>query len=87
MTIGQSEDKSWVEVQTGNELKRLEVDYIVGCDGANSQIRKSLFGDWNFPSKTWDEQIVATNVSVLCCFLAWQRLSGLISLLTCTEIL
>jgi 2-polyprenyl-6-methoxyphenol hydroxylase-like FAD-dependent oxidoreductase len=28
-----------------------------------SKIRRSLFGDWNFPGFTWAEQIVATNVS------------------------
>jgi hypothetical protein len=26
-----------------------------------------LFGDWSFPGKTWDEQIVATNVESCCC--------------------
>ncbi|KAK5275031.1 hypothetical protein LTR99_004255 [Exophiala xenobiotica] len=38
-----------------------EADYIVGCDGANSTIRRALFGE-EFPGRTWDEQIVATNV-------------------------
>ncbi|KAK5674334.1 hypothetical protein LTS10_012918 [Elasticomyces elasticus] len=37
-------------------------DYLVGCDGANSQVRRSLFGDLNYPGRTWDAQIVATNV-------------------------
>ena len=62
LTIGQSDEKAWVDVETAAGSKRMEADYIVGCDGANSQIRRSLFGDWNFPGKTWDEQIVATNV-------------------------
>lgn len=60
--IGQDAKKAWVTVETLEGLKRLEADYIIGCDGANSQIRRSLFGDSNFPGKTWDEQIVATNV-------------------------
>jgi 2-polyprenyl-6-methoxyphenol hydroxylase-like FAD-dependent oxidoreductase len=60
--IGQDEGKAWVLVETPEGSKRLEADYIIGCDGANSQIRRSLFGDFNFPGKTWDEQIVATNV-------------------------
>ncbi|OBT52697.1 hypothetical protein VE04_06016 [Pseudogymnoascus sp. 24MN13] len=60
-SIGQDADKAWVLVETPEGPKRLEADYIVGCDGANSQIRRSLFGDLNFPGKTWDEQIVATN--------------------------
>ncbi len=61
--IGQSDEKAWVDVETLNGPLRLEADYIVGCDGANSQIRRSLFGDWEFPGRTWEEQIVATNVS------------------------
>lgn len=61
--IGQDEQKAWVEVDTLEGPEKLEADYIIGCDGANSQIRRSLFGDWNFPGRTWDEQIVATNVS------------------------
>jgi 2-polyprenyl-6-methoxyphenol hydroxylase-like FAD-dependent oxidoreductase len=62
-SIGQDKDKAWVVVETPTGLKQLEADYIIGCDGANSQIRRSLFGDLTFPGKTWDEQIVATNVS------------------------
>ncbi|USP74122.1 FAD/NAD(P)-binding domain-containing protein [Curvularia clavata] len=61
VAIGQDEDKAWVDVETPGGKKTLEADYIVGCDGANSQIRRSLFGDWEFPGMTWDRQIVATN--------------------------
>ena len=61
--VGQDEGKAWVDVQTPDGEKRLEAEYIIGCDGANSQVRRSLFGDFEFPGKTWDEQIVATNVS------------------------
>ncbi|KFY95304.1 hypothetical protein V500_02857 [Pseudogymnoascus sp. VKM F-4518 (FW-2643)] len=61
-SIGQDAGKAWVLVETPEGPKRFEADYIVGCDGANSQLRRSLFGDLNFPGKTWDEQIVATNV-------------------------
>ncbi|KAH6679065.1 hypothetical protein B0J14DRAFT_685967 [Halenospora varia] len=60
-SIHQSEEKAYVEVETAAGTKMLEADYVVGCDGANSQIRRALFGDWNFPGRTWDEQIVATN--------------------------
>ncbi|KAH7355736.1 hypothetical protein BKA66DRAFT_539813 [Pyrenochaeta sp. MPI-SDFR-AT-0127] len=59
--LGQDDDKAWVEVKTLTGAKTLEADYIVGCDGANSKIRRSLFGDWEFPGTTWDKQIVATN--------------------------
>lgn len=63
---GQDAEKAWVEVDlAGGEKKTYEADYIIGCDGANSQVRRSLFGDLAFPGKTWDEQLVATNVSIL----------------------
>jgi len=62
--VGQDENKAWVEVEApGGGPQILEAQYIVGCDGANSQIRRSLFGDWEFPGFTWEQQIVATNVS------------------------
>ncbi|KOS36420.1 hypothetical protein ACN38_g12839 [Penicillium nordicum] len=60
--IGQDDDKAWVKVTTPNGEVTMEADYIVGCDGASSQIRRSLHGDLVFPGTTWDEQIVATNV-------------------------
>jgi 2-polyprenyl-6-methoxyphenol hydroxylase-like FAD-dependent oxidoreductase len=61
--IGQDEIKAWVDVRINDSAstKRFEAQYIVGCDGANSQVRRSLFGDWEFPGFTWNEQIVATN--------------------------
>lgn len=62
--LGQDDEKAWVDVETPEGKKRLEAQYIVGCDGANSQVRRSLFGDMNFPGRTWDEQLVATNVSI-----------------------
>lgn len=60
--VGQDEQTAWVDVDTSKGTQRLEADYIVGCDGANSQVRRSLFGSKSFPGKTWDEQVVATNV-------------------------
>ncbi|KAJ4414865.1 hypothetical protein N0V82_007658 [Gnomoniopsis sp. IMI 355080] len=59
--IGQDQGKAWVDVKTPEGEKRMEADYVVGCDGANSKIRRELFGD-SFPGFTWDKQIVATNV-------------------------
>ncbi|KAL2075388.1 hypothetical protein VTL71DRAFT_331 [Oculimacula yallundae] len=50
-----------VQLKDGSQTI-IQGDYLCGCDGANSQVRKSLFGDMNFPGKTWDTQIVATNV-------------------------
>jgi 2-polyprenyl-6-methoxyphenol hydroxylase-like FAD-dependent oxidoreductase len=61
--IGQTEDKAWVDVETSKGSKRLTADYIVGCDGAKSIVRRKLFGADNFPGHTLKEQIVATNVS------------------------
>jgi 2-polyprenyl-6-methoxyphenol hydroxylase-like FAD-dependent oxidoreductase len=62
VSIGQDEHKAWINAETPEGLRTLAADYIVGCDGASSRIRRSLFGDMNFPGRTWDEQIVATNV-------------------------
>lgn len=61
-SIGQDEETAWVEIESLEGSRRMTASYIVGCDGANSQIRRSLFGDWEFPGKTWNKQIVATNV-------------------------
>jgi 2-polyprenyl-6-methoxyphenol hydroxylase-like FAD-dependent oxidoreductase len=66
--VGQDAEGAWCEVEVQVEGKpegRRELvrgDYVVGCDGANSAVRKSLFGD-EFPGFTWDAQIIATNVS------------------------
>ncbi|KAH7137037.1 putative monooxygenase [Dactylonectria estremocensis] len=59
--VGQDTSQAWADVETPTGIQVLKADYVVGCDGANSQIRRSLFGDGDFPGKTWDEQIVATN--------------------------
>lgn len=63
--VGQDGERAWadVELPDGNK-KRVEGDYVVGCDGANSIVRRSLFGD-EFPGFTWDAQIIATNVGFL----------------------
>lgn len=58
VSVGQSEGTAWVEFDDG---KKLEADFVVGCDGANSSVRKALFGK-NFPGKTWDKMIMGTNV-------------------------
>lgn len=72
--IGQDESNAWVDAKDGDtdQVVRLEAEYVVGCDGASSVIRRSLLGEWEFPGRTWDEQIVATNVSyfTFSCFLS-----------------
>ena len=59
--IEQSESNAQVVVDTPEGEQVFEAEYIVGCDGANSTIRRALFGE-DFPGRTWDQQIVATNV-------------------------
>ncbi|KAF2502666.1 FAD/NAD(P)-binding domain-containing protein [Lophium mytilinum] len=61
VNIGQDEEEAWVDVETKDGEKRLTAHYIIGCDGANSKIRRCLFGDAQFPGFTWDKQVVATN--------------------------
>ncbi|KAL2256729.1 hypothetical protein VTK26DRAFT_1218 [Humicola hyalothermophila] len=63
--VGQDDEGAWVEVMVkgegGEERKEvIKADYVVGCDGANSAVRKALFGN-EFPGFTWEEQIIATN--------------------------
>lgn len=70
--LGQDEKrgKAWVDVEdeeTGKQ-RRFESDFLVGCDGGNSAVRRLLFGKGNFPGFTWEEQIVATNVGSYCLF-------------------
>lgn len=59
--LSDGEERATVDVETPEGTKTLEATYVVGCDGATSTIRRQLFGD-AFPGRTWDEQIVATNV-------------------------
>ncbi|OJJ53622.1 hypothetical protein ASPSYDRAFT_36553 [Aspergillus sydowii CBS 593.65] len=62
-SIGQDDSSAWVEVMVpSGESSRFSADYIIGCDGANSQIRRSLFGNWEFPGSSWEQQIIASNV-------------------------
>ncbi|KAK3367955.1 hypothetical protein B0H63DRAFT_88098 [Podospora didyma] len=61
--VGQDPDKAWVTVETPTgDTETRTADYIAGCDGANSIVRRRLFGDMNYPGFTWDRQIVATNI-------------------------
>jgi 2-polyprenyl-6-methoxyphenol hydroxylase-like FAD-dependent oxidoreductase len=59
--IGQEEGQAWVETETPNGLQRSEADYVVGCDGASSTVRRELFGP-EYPGETLNAQIIATNV-------------------------
>jgi 2-polyprenyl-6-methoxyphenol hydroxylase-like FAD-dependent oxidoreductase len=60
--VGSDGTEAWAMVKNADGTEeRWTADYICGCDGANSQVRKSLFGN-EFPGHTWDAQIIATNV-------------------------
>ncbi|KAJ5157146.1 uncharacterized protein N7482_008246 [Penicillium canariense] len=59
--IGQDQDKAWVDVETPNGTTRSAADYVIGCDGASSTVRRELFGP-EFPGETLNAQIIATNV-------------------------
>ena len=60
--VEQGEKEAWAVVRApGGDESKVAGDYVVGCDGGNSTVRKALFGG-DFPGKTWDAQIVATNV-------------------------
>lgn len=63
VSIDQDENQARVHIETPGGKATLSADYIIGCDGANSQIRRSLFGDLNYPGETLTKQIIATNVS------------------------
>jgi 2-polyprenyl-6-methoxyphenol hydroxylase-like FAD-dependent oxidoreductase len=63
VSVHQDAEKAWVQVETPDGPTTFEADYVVGCDGAGSTVRKSLFGK-DFPGFTWDSQVVATNVSL-----------------------
>ena len=65
---GQDEErkKAWVDVEIGGEeeekrYERMEADYVVGCDGSSSAVRRSLFGrEW--PGQTFDCRFIVQNV-------------------------
>lgn len=57
-------NSAWVDVVRdgeGEKPSRIEASYVVGCDGASSLVRTSLFGK-SFPGYTWDTWLVAVNV-------------------------
>ncbi|KAJ3538931.1 hypothetical protein NM208_g5688 [Fusarium decemcellulare] len=59
--IRHDDDQARLVVTTPDGVKDMTADYVVGCDGANSIIRRQLFGG-EFPGYTWDLTIIATNV-------------------------
>lgn len=59
--VGQGEDMAWVECETPSGLQRFEADYVIGCDGASSTVRRELFGP-GYPGETLNAQLIATDV-------------------------
>lgn len=59
--IGQDDSRAWVDVETGQPgTVRFEADYVIGCDGGSSIVRKCLFGrDW--PGETFDCKLMVQN--------------------------
>ena len=54
-----------MKAETGSGLAKFEGEYVIGADGANSTVRKLLFGPNSFEGETLDAAIIATNVSDL----------------------
>ncbi|KAL2820944.1 hypothetical protein BDW59DRAFT_174284 [Aspergillus cavernicola] len=61
LKVGQETDHAWVDVETPTGQQRMEADYVIGCDGASSTVRRELFGP-EYPGETLNAQIIATNV-------------------------
>lgn len=60
--VGQDAEKAWVIVSgKGLSEEKMEADIVVGCDGGQSSVRKSLFGQ-SFPGFTWPMQLISNNV-------------------------
>lgn len=59
--VGQDQGKAWVDVDTPSGSYHSEADYVIGCDGASSTVRRELFGP-EYPGETLNAQIIATNV-------------------------
>jgi 2-polyprenyl-6-methoxyphenol hydroxylase-like FAD-dependent oxidoreductase len=65
IATGQDGTKAWVDAEIGKDgeekrHERIEADYLVGCDGAGSAVRKSLFSEW--PGQTFDWKFMVQNV-------------------------
>jgi 2-polyprenyl-6-methoxyphenol hydroxylase-like FAD-dependent oxidoreductase len=63
--IGQDATKAWAIVEVGapGEEKKtatFEADYLIGCDGGQSTVRKCLF-QRNWPGETFKSQLLVQN--------------------------
>jgi 2-polyprenyl-6-methoxyphenol hydroxylase-like FAD-dependent oxidoreductase len=66
--VGQDETKVWVTVEVGipgeERTEIIQTDYLVGCDGGQSTVRKCLF-QRNWPGESFESRILVQNVSLL----------------------
>lgn len=67
VNIGQDETKAWAIVQVGapGEEKKTTTfgaDYLIGCDGGQSTVRKCLF-QRNWPGETFESRLLVQNAS------------------------
>ncbi|KAK6371385.1 hypothetical protein LTS17_009116 [Exophiala oligosperma] len=61
--VGQDSESAWVESNSDdglNSKKMMHADFVVGCDGGASVVRKTLQGG-SFPGYTWPKTLVAVN--------------------------
>ena len=65
--IGQDETKAWAVVEIGareeeRETATFAADYVIGCDGGQSKVRKCLF-QRNWPGETFEGHLLVQNAS------------------------
>lgn len=64
--LGEEGEKAWIECEVKDERsrhERFEGDYLVGCDGGKSTVRKKTYGhDW--PGVTHDHELFVCNVGL-----------------------
>lgn len=61
MDVDQDERGACVTTRSHGEVKRIKGDFVVGCDGAHSIVRRTLYGA-SFPGHTWGQPVVVVNV-------------------------
>lgn len=62
----QDDDKATVHADHRDETLTFSGEYVLGADGARSDVRKATFGD-SFPGRSLDVRIVATDVCLVLC--------------------
>ncbi|KAJ3495345.1 hypothetical protein NLG97_g3459 [Lecanicillium saksenae] len=60
--LGQGDSSAWVKVKTAEGEKRIESQFLVGCDGGKSLVRRSLFGEQSMPGFTWEKNLLALDL-------------------------